>query len=90
MNFISLFSGIGGIDYGLELAGMTSVAQIEINEVCQCWLTHHWPRVPKWKDIRGFSIEKWKIYCEVLCEQLRKEGKKEVAPQIDLIAGGFP
>lgn len=53
MNFISLFAGIGGLDLGLERAGMNCVAQVEIDDFCQKVLTKHWPDVPKFKDVRN-------------------------------------
>lgn len=52
MKFISLFAGIGGLDLGLERAGMECVAQVEIDDFCQKVLTKHWANVPKFKDVR--------------------------------------
>jgi DNA (cytosine-5)-methyltransferase 1 len=52
MKFISLFAGIGGLDLGLERAGMECVAQVEIDDFCQKVLTKHWVNVPKFKDVR--------------------------------------
>ncbi len=48
---LSLFSGIGGIDYAFEAAGFHIVEQVEINEFCQSVLKKHWPGVPKHRDI---------------------------------------
>lgn len=52
MKFISVFSGIGGLDLGLERAGMECVAQVEIDPYCQRVLQKHWPNVPKYKDVK--------------------------------------
>src|SRR5690606_37754088 len=48
----SLFSGIGGLDLGLERAGMEIAWQVEIDEFCLKVLKKHWPEVPKYGDIR--------------------------------------
>lgn len=78
MNFISLFTGIGGIDLGLEWAGMTCVGQVEIHPICRVFLERHFPGIPKWKDIRNFDRRLWRNYYA------------PDAPNVDLVAGGFP
>lgn len=53
LTFGSLFAGIGGIDLGLERAGMRCAWQVEIDDYCQKVLARHWPDVPKFRDVRS-------------------------------------
>ena len=49
----SLFSGIGGIDLGLERTGRYTIAwQIELDDYCQRVLAKHWPDTPRFRDVR--------------------------------------
>lgn len=75
MRVLSLFSGIGGFDIGLERAGMQTVAFCEFDPYCQAVLKRHWPEVPIYDDVRTLSAD-----------TLRRNG---VWP-INVIAGGFP
>lgn len=51
----SLFSGIGGIDKGLQDAGMEITWQCEKDPWCRKILTKHWPEVPKYEDVRSID-----------------------------------
>ena len=48
----SLFSGIGGLDLGLERAGMRVIWQSEIDPYACRVLAKHWPDIPNLGDIR--------------------------------------
>lgn len=75
MNVLSLFSGIGLHDLGIERAGMRTVAFCEADSFCRAVLAKHWPEVPCFDDVRTLSAS-----------ALRSAG----IGRIDLITGGFP
>ena len=57
MRFGSLFSGVGGIDLGLERAGMIPAFQVENNSYATKVLAKHWPHVRRHSDVRTFPPE---------------------------------
>jgi DNA (cytosine-5)-methyltransferase 1 len=63
--FGSLFSGIGGLDLGLERAGMRVRWQCEIDPYCRAVLRKHWPDIPCYEDIRvvGADAERVDLVC---------------------------
>ncbi len=80
LTFISLFAGIGGIDLGLERAGMRCVAQVEIDDYCNRVLTKHWPDVPKFRDVRSVGAHNLP-YADVIaggfpCQDISNAGKR--------------
>lgn len=54
----SFFSGIGGLDLGLERAGFKVVFQCEVKPFCREILEQHWPGLPLDKDIRTLDDAK--------------------------------
>lgn len=74
MNVLSLFAGIGGLELGLERAGMTIVGQVELDPFCRTVLATHWPEVPRHDDVR--TAPPW--------------WTSRPRPTVDLVAGGFP
>ncbi|MBB5110554.1 DNA (cytosine-5)-methyltransferase 1 [Micromonospora echinospora] len=74
LTYLSLFSGIGGLDLGLDRAGMTCVGQIEADPFCRSVLDHHWPEVPKHDDV--CTAPTW--------------WRSRPRPAVRLVAGGFP
>lgn len=74
MNVLSLFAGIGGLELGLERAGMTVVGQVELDPWARQVLAKHWPDTPRHDDVRS-APEWW---------------TSEERPDVDLVCGGFP
>lgn len=76
----SLFTGIGGLDLGLERAGLGPVLwQVEIDPYCRKILERHWPEVLRFEDVRevcGGSAERPELICGGFpCQDLSVAGK---------------
>lgn len=80
LTFGSLFAGIGGMDLGLERAGMTCAWQVEIDEYATRVLAKHWPAVPRFRDVRevgAHNLEPVGLICGGFpCQDISIAGKK--------------
>ncbi len=66
IRMISLFSGIGGLELGLEAAlGVEVVAQVEVDPYCRAVLAQHWPDAMRLNDVTA-AIPTG-LRCDVLC-----------------------
>ena len=59
MRFLSLFSGIGGFDLGLERSGHECIGQVEIDGFCQRVLAARWPNVQRADDVQDIQLAEW-------------------------------
>jgi len=77
----SLFSGIGGLDLGLERAGMRVVWQSEIDLFACKVLKKHWPEVPNHGDIKQIdwrAVEPVDVICGGYpCQPFSTAGKRK-------------
>lgn len=74
LSVLSLFAGIGGLELGLERAGMTTVGQVDIDPHCREILSLHWSEVPRHDDV--LTVPEW--------------WASESRPSVDVVCAGFP
>ena len=91
---LSLFSGIGGFDLGLERAGFEVVGQCEIDPFCNKVLAAHWPEVTRYGDVRAVGIPSGAGWSseqpEPNAESWQSRQCSISLRRLNLICGGFP
>src|SRR5271166_3183062 len=106
LTFGSLFAGIGGMDLGLEKAGMTCAWQVENDPWATRVLAKHWSNVRRWDDVRTFPpmADTASIRCPKGSHESRDYEPLQSTQErgllescgatcewsVDLICGGFP
>ena len=94
MRFGSLFTGIGGLDLGLERSGMECAWQVENDPYCIRVLEKHWPEVKRYGDIKEITweeVEPVDLVCggfpcqpvSVAGKQLRQEDERWLWPEFE-------
>ena len=64
----SLFSGIGGLELGLERAGLGPVVwQCEIDPFCRAVLAKHWPKAARYADVASIRTRESVPRVDLLC-----------------------
>ena len=81
----SLFSGIGGLELGLEWAGLgPTLWQCEKDPFCRSVLEKHWPAVTRYEDVTkldGASVAPVGIVCGGFpCQDVSSAGSRKQPP----------
>lgn len=88
MRIGSTFSGVGGLELGLELAGVgETIWQVEVHPFCRYVLKKQWPDVPCYSDVR--SVGGWVGERRNAGGEVTHRIEHALEP-IDVLCGGSP
>lgn len=94
---LSVCTGVGGLDLGLERAGHRIIAQCEIDERCRAILAKHWPDVPCYEDVRDVHGEdarrgkRARARRSGVADGAHGQRRRRPGPSaVDLLCGGTP
>ncbi len=81
MKYGSLFTGIGGFDYGFDSAGWECAWQVEQEPFCNAVLKTHWPAVQRFTDVRDVGAHNLQpvdcITAGVPCQDVSVAGRRK-------------
>jgi DNA-cytosine methyltransferase len=89
----SFFSGVGGLDLGLERAGWRTVSFSEIDSYASAVLAERWPGVPNLGDIVQLAEGRWRRHDDAGVASGRDGGVGDLpldSCHASLWTGGFP
>ena len=96
MRAVSLFSGAGGFEIGLERTGIQTVLQAENDPWCLSVLKRHWPEVQRVSDVRSVGREREPARRSTAHGVLAPvdlwgwQARSGLSDGVDLVYGGFP
>ena len=81
MKIGSLCAGVGGLELGLEWAGLgETVFQVEIDPFCRRILSKHWPKAKRYEDVTKVgkkNLERVDLICGGFpCQDISSAGKQ--------------
>ena len=83
LKVLDLFSGLGGISYGLEqTGGFETVAFCDVDETCRKVIRKHWKNAAIYSDVK---IVKAESICRIV-----EDSYYRLKENVDLICGGYP
>lgn len=89
--YLSLFSGIGGLDRGFDLAGWSCAGQVELNPNSRAVLAAHWPECPRHDDVKtALPWATGDTSDSLFLVDGRGQERAASLGQIDATIGGFP